>query len=76
MKYIIDRIITRGERGSTQDKEICKKVHEDLLEKYCCNKPTVRDLETLFRDLQYDVNSNLETHLKIQSTFELLNAMK
>lgn len=75
MKHIIDRVISRTQKQSATDieKEIGNRVYEDLLEKYCGNIPKVKDLEKLFRDLNYNVSDNLETHLKIQSTFELLN---
>lgn len=78
MKHIIDRVITRTHReGSSQgDKEVGKKVYDDLLEKYCCNKPTIKDLQLLFYDLNYDVHKNIETHIKIQSTFELFNHLE
>lgn len=75
MKHIIDRVIGRTQKQSTTniEKEIGNKIYEDLLEKYCGNIPKVEDLEILFRNLNYNVSDNLETHLKIQSTFELLN---
>jgi len=78
MKHIIDRVITRTQKeGNSENvKEIGKRVYNELLEKYYCNKPTVKDLELLFYDLNYDVDKNLETHLKIQSTFELLNHLE
>lgn len=78
MKYIIDRVTTRTQReGNSENvKEIGKRVYDELLEKYFCNVPTVKDLELLFYGLNYYVDKNLETHLKIQSTFELLNHLE
>ncbi len=74
MKYIIDRINTRAENGTDEHRKIATKVHEELMDKYICNEPTVKDLEILFRELQYDptTNYNFERWLKLTTTFEIL----
>lgn len=78
MKTILYRTIIRTQKEGTSEKEkqIGKKVYDDLLEKYCGNVPKLKDLEMLFMSLNYDISINLETHLKIQSTFELFNYME
>lgn len=78
MKTILYRTIIRTQKEGTSDKEkeTGKKVFDDLLEKYYGNEPKLKDLEMLFMSLRYDVNANLETHLKIQSIFELFNYLE
>lgn len=78
MKYIIDRILVRAERATTEEnKNLMKKVHEEMMIKYCCNIPEVKDLEDLFRIYaSYGQTINLEAYTKFQTTFELLNHME
>jgi hypothetical protein len=77
MKYIIDRILSRAEKATTEeDKKLMKKVHEEMMIKYCCNVPKVEDLEHLFRRyVSYGQTIDLEAYTQFQTTFELLKNM-
>jgi len=77
MKHILDRILKRSEKVQTKEqKEIAIKAYEDLLQKYVGSIPKIKDIEHLFSELKYNIDDNLETHIKIQSIFELLNYME
>lgn len=78
MKHIIDRILDRAKRATTEkDKDLMKKVHEEMMIKYCCNVPKVKDLEDIFRRYaSYGKTIDLEAFTRLQTTFELLNHME